>query len=165
LLISQVQYSEGYSWLLGKVVLINCDSYIILIVLLSKYSKVHLVYKHQFIWGTNSNCGWEYRKQNSAKFIDSLSRKSTINVPSQSEVQLDNQWVDLEVNDITLLSARYCVYWSVRTLVRSFRCPITPHWCEIRPFIIPEILQTVSVNALDAPICKLHLYVHLHCEV
>jgi hypothetical protein len=36
LLISQVQYSEGYSWLLGKAVSINCDSHVILVVLPSK---------------------------------------------------------------------------------------------------------------------------------
>jgi hypothetical protein len=36
LLMSQMQYSEGYSWLLGKVASINYDSYVILVILLSK---------------------------------------------------------------------------------------------------------------------------------
>jgi hypothetical protein len=36
---SQVQYSEGHLWLLGKVASINCDSYVILVVLLSEVLK------------------------------------------------------------------------------------------------------------------------------
>jgi hypothetical protein len=39
LLISQVQYSEGHSWFLGKVVSINCDSHVILALLLLKVLK------------------------------------------------------------------------------------------------------------------------------
>jgi hypothetical protein len=34
-----VKYSEGYSWLLRKVVSINCDSHVILVVSLSKVLK------------------------------------------------------------------------------------------------------------------------------
>jgi hypothetical protein len=49
---------------------------------LSNYDK--RVCKIDNSWGIESTYGWYYTKQNLAKSIDSLSRKSTINVPSHS---------------------------------------------------------------------------------
>jgi hypothetical protein len=50
LLISQRQYSAGYSWLLRKVVSINWHLHVILVISLSKILKVHQTYENQFTW-------------------------------------------------------------------------------------------------------------------